>query len=327
MAWEPHWGISSWGYKIIGPRDIDSLKQTILFVNQDLQFPKSSNRRVIEIFASMGEEGHAEDLEAGREMRKIAEDNNIILHACGFNPFYLDPVNKIPSPHLTSRDTKEQDLSIGRIHRGIEHAVALAKPGAGLLMAPSYMRHSYFGENEQGLYPGERDLFVKLTKERIAPFARDRGATVAYEPMNRFEGYLLVPGEDSISFIKEVDEKSIRLNVGTVHWQMEAEGSLEQSLKRVLLTGYVADLHLEESQRKKWGSGDIGSRAELIYRTIIETEYSGPVVQEDFCPALHTTLKIWRPEKLSVEEVIKFGVNTTSLAYNKIYESQDLILS
>ncbi len=319
MTWQPHWGISSWGYRMIAPNNLDGLKQTIIFLNQDLEFPQSPHRRVIEVFASMEEEGHAENLKVAREMQKFADDNNVMLHACGFNPFYLDPAKKISSPHLTSRDEAEQNQAALRIERGTEHAGALAKSGEGVLMGPSYCRHSYFGENDQGLYEGERDLFVKITKNRICPFAAARGVKVALEPLNRFETYLLIPGEDAISFIRDVDHPNIGLLVGTVHWQMEAEGALEDSLKRVLQTGYVFDLHLEESQRKKWGSGDIGARAEKLFRAMVQEDYTGAVVQEDFCPALHSTLKIWRPDKLPPEDVIKYGVNNTRTKYNQLY--------
>ncbi len=50
-----------------------------------------------------------------------------------------------------------------------------------------------------------------------------------------------------------------------------------------------------------------------------QENYTGPVVQEDFCKELHSTLRIWRPDTLSPEEVIKYGVNNTRAAYDKLY--------
>ncbi|MEK6825412.1 MAG: TIM barrel protein [Nanoarchaeota archaeon] len=320
MTWEPHWGICSWGYKMVAPNDIACFREVVLFMNEDLNFPNSLKPRVIEVFASMAEEGHEENLIVGAEMQKFASNNNILLHACGFNPFYLNPGKKIPSPHLTSRDSAEQEAAARRIERGIEHAAVLAPPGKGILMGPSYCRHEYFGEKNAGLYDGERPLLVSTLKNRIAPFATARGARIALEPLNRSETYLIMPGDDATDIVREIDEKSIGLNVDTVHWDLEADGSLEESLDKVFRTGYVLDFHLSDSHRKKWGSGSIGSRAEAIFRVVSKTGYVGPIVQEDFCPDLHSALKIWRPNKLSPSDVIKYGVETTRKNYGKIYD-------
>jgi len=150
----------------------------------------------------------------------------------------------------------------------------------------------------------ERARAVAYLQE-VAPYAEERGVTIALEYLNRFEMYLTTTAADLAALVREVDHPRVRMMYDTFHAHIEEKDprAALQGCKDVLV-----HVHLSENDRSTPGTGQVDW--ETTFAAIDEIGYDGWVVIEAFgdsLPELAGATKIWRRMFESEEQLCRDG--------------------
>lgn len=278
-------GATAWSLKLFGPNDVASFREVAPTIKVLPFYSGEKRASSIEVFASMDEDGHDENLGVAKVIRIIAKDLGLKVYACGFNPnVYPDGSEMV---HLTDENPTVRRTAIKRIQRGLEYAAAVAEFGQGMLTGPWQMRHKHIKP-----CAGDVDLLVSILKNEVAPYAETLGVRAAFEPLQMDEGYLPNPGYEAIEVVERVDSERIGINGDTKHLAFgrcrnDELGGLIPNIERLVKSGKLFDFHLSELSREQWGSGDIGVRTKEIVDTLVNNGYRGSVNLENFCPDLY----------------------------------------
>jgi D-psicose/D-tagatose/L-ribulose 3-epimerase len=150
----------------------------------------------------------------------------------------------------------------------------------------------------------EKALSVACLRD-VAPYAEERGVTIAVEYLSRFEMYLTNTAADLAALVREVDHPYIRMMYDTFHANIE-----EKSPRAALLEcrDVLAHVHLSESDRSTPGTGQVAW--EETFAALHEIGYDGWVAIEAFSgslPELAAATKIWRRMYESEEQLARDG--------------------
>jgi sugar phosphate isomerase/epimerase len=102
-------------------------------------------------------------------------------------------------------------------------------------------------------YEREWKLAVEATRE-VAYFAGEHGVSVAIEPLNRYETFLVNRVEQALAFADEVDVVSTGVVADLFHMNIE-EDDLEKALDTA--AGRLLEIHLADSNRRGLGDGHL----------------------------------------------------------------------
>jgi D-psicose/D-tagatose/L-ribulose 3-epimerase len=141
--------------------------------------------------------------------------------------------------------------------------------------------------------------------QEVAPYAEERGITIALEYLNRFEMYLTNTAADLAALVREVDHPSVRMMYDTYHAHLEEKDprAALHACKDVLV-----HVHLSENDRSTPGAGQVDW--ETTFAALGEIDYDGYVAIEAFgdsLPALAGATKIWRRMFESEEQLARDG--------------------
>ncbi len=141
--------------------------------------------------------------------------------------------------------------------------------------------------------------------QEVAPYAEERGVTIALEYLNRFEMYLTNTAADLAALVREVAHPRIRMMYDTFHAHIEEKDprAALQACSDVLV-----HIHLSENDRSTPGTGQVAW--EETFAGIAEIGYDGWVVIEAFgdaLPELAGATKIWRRMFESEEQLARDG--------------------
>ena len=139
----------------------------------------------------------------------------------------------------------------------------------------------------------------------VAPYAQQRGVTIALEYLNRFEMYLTNTAADLAALVREVGHPSVRMMYDTFHAHIEEKDprAALQECKDVLV-----HVHLSENDRSTPGAGQVDWQT--TFAALQEIDYDGWVVIEAFgdsLPELAGATKIWRRMFESEEQLVRDG--------------------
>ena len=231
-----------------------------------------------------------------REVDKYAELGER-LGALGLEPIAVAARGGGESP--ISDDPAVHEESVAATRANIDAAAAL---GASLICGP---RHAPLGVFS-GAPPtaGERARSVAFLRE-VAPYAEERGVTMALEYLNRFEMYLTNTALDLAALVREVDRPRIRMMYDTYHAHIEEKDprAALQACQDVLV-----HVHLSENDRSTPGAGQVDW--ETTFAALGEIGYDGWVSIEAFgdsLPELAGATKIWRRMFESEEQLARDG--------------------
>jgi D-psicose/D-tagatose/L-ribulose 3-epimerase len=141
--------------------------------------------------------------------------------------------------------------------------------------------------------------------QEVAPYAEERGVTIALEYLNRFEMYLTNTAADLAALVREVDHPRIRMMYDTFHAHIE-EKDPRAALQEC--SDVLVHIHLSENDRSTPGTGQVAW--EETFAGIAEIGYDGWVVIEAFgdaLPELAGATKIWRRMFESEEQLARDG--------------------
>jgi len=150
----------------------------------------------------------------------------------------------------------------------------------------------------------EKALSVAYLRE-VAPYAEERGVTIAVEYLSRFEMYLTNTAADLAALVREVDHPYVRMMYDTFHANIEEKSPREALLE---CRDVLVHVHLSESDRSTPGTGQVAW--EETFATLHEIGYDGWVAIEAFSgslPELAAATRIWRRMYESEEQLARDG--------------------
>jgi D-psicose/D-tagatose/L-ribulose 3-epimerase len=150
----------------------------------------------------------------------------------------------------------------------------------------------------------EKARAVEYLRE-VAPYAEERGVTIALEYLNRFEMYLTNCAADLAALVREVDHPRIRMMYDTFHAHIE-EKDPRAALREC--ADVLVHVHLSESDRSTPGAGQVAWAD--TFAGLREIGYDRWVVIEAFgdtLPELAGATKIWRRMFEDEEQLARDG--------------------
>ena len=198
-------------------------------------------------------------------------------------------------------DPAPRALALDHLKRVAECCEAL---GATHLVGPFFQ--------PLGVFTGERPTTAELARcaelhRAFAPIARGAGLTLALEPLNRFEAYLLNTAEQSIAYCEQVGEPEYGILYDTFHAHIEEKNPLA-ALAQVQASGFLHHVHISENDRGTPGTGHAKIRETIA--ALSATGYDGWLTIEAFgraVPELAAATRVWRDFFASPEEVYRDG--------------------
>lgn len=185
--------------------------------------------------------------------------------------------------------------------------------GAQVLVGPYYQ--------PLGVFTGEKPTNDELARcaevhRAFAPIARDAGMTMALEPLNRFEAYLLNTADQSVAYCQRVAEAGFGILYDTFHANIEEKDPIA-ALHTVHQAGFLNHVHISENDRGTPGKGHAKIRETITALKAIG--YDGWLTIEAFgraVPELAAATRVWRDFFPNPEEVYTEG-------YRYILECRD----
>lgn len=199
-----------------------------------------------------------------------------------------------------SLDRNVREMGISRNKLAVDCTEAL---GASLIVGPFHSALGVF--TGHGPTPDEWKRAVE-SMQQVAEHASRRKVTLGIEYLNRFECYLLNSAEDTVKFLKDVNNPSCRMIYDTFHANIE-----EKSISRSIETAapQLAHVHISENDRGTPGEGHVPWLD--VYRSLARVGYDGWLTIEAFgmsLPSLVAATKIWRKMYRDEEQLAKDGL-------------------
>jgi D-psicose/D-tagatose/L-ribulose 3-epimerase len=141
--------------------------------------------------------------------------------------------------------------------------------------------------------------------QEVAPYAEERGVTMALESLSRFEMYLTNIAADLAALVREVDHSHCRMMYDTYHAHIEEKDvrAALQECKDVLV-----HVHASENDRSTPGAGQVDW--ETTFATLGDIGYDGWISIEAFgsaAPEFAGAARIWRRMFESEEQLARDG--------------------
>jgi D-psicose/D-tagatose/L-ribulose 3-epimerase len=188
-------------------------------------------------------------------------------------------------------DVASDDEDVRR--RGVDHLThcvdLAAAAGATLVAGPIQEAVGHLRHLDTA---GRDDEFSRAADglREVADHAADRGLSLAFEPLNRFEADLVNTVERGLELCEAIGRDNVGLVLDTFHLNIE-EKSLGDAIRRV--GPRLRAFHASENDRGIAGSGQVDwSEAR---DALADIGYDGVVSVESFAPELAALSAQWRP--------------------------------
>jgi D-psicose/D-tagatose/L-ribulose 3-epimerase len=198
-----------------------------------------------------------------------------------------------------SADPAVRAEAAAAMRANLDSAAAL---GASLICGPLHAPLGVFS----GVPPTaeEKARSVAYLQE-VAPYAEERGVTMALEYLSRFEMYLTNIAADLAALVREVDHSHCRMMYDTYHAHIEEKDvrAALQECKDVLV-----HVHASENDRSTPGAGQVDW--ETTFATLDDIGYDGWMSIEAFgsaAPEFAGAARIWRRMFESEEQLARDG--------------------
>ena len=182
-----------------------------------------------------------------------------------------------------------------------------AQVGAPLICGPLA---APVGERRgRGYTQAEWDSCV-LGLRAAGAFAAAAGITLALEPLNRFETFIVNTVADGVRLVEEVDNQAVGLLLDTFHMHIE-EKSTAAAIRHA--GRHLKHFHSSENDRGTVGSGQVAWPS--VFGALRDIDYQGQIVVESFghtIPALAGATCVWRPLAASPEALASGSIQFLS---------------
>lgn len=235
--------------------------------------------------------GLVSDLEECRQFGARAKGLGLDVTTVGvFSPAECNPVGN---------DPKQREAVYPIFKNYIDRTVAF---GGKLICGPLFQALGYFS----GGRPTQREWEWSI--ETMGPcfeYAAEKGVTVAVEPLNRFEAFLLNTVEDSVRYVQEINLPNVGLLVDTMHANIE-ELKVAESFQKAL--PHIRHVHISENDRGVPGTGH--ACGQEIFDVFKQGGYGGYLTIEAFnlgAPSFTGALHLWRTFAPSDDQLAQQG--------------------
>jgi D-psicose/D-tagatose/L-ribulose 3-epimerase len=200
-----------------------------------------------------------------------------------------------------SPDAAARQGGVDHLNRVIDCCEAV---GAQALVGPWFQPLGVFS----GDGPSEAELERCAGVHRqVAQKARDAGLICAFEPLNRFECYLLNTCEQTSAYLERLGEPGFGILYDTFHANIEEKDPLG-AFHTAWAKGHVSHVHISENDRGTPGRGHAKIRQTIA--ALKGVGYQGWLTIEAFgkaLPELAAATRVWRDFFASPEEVYTEG--------------------
>ncbi|PTN10035.1 D-psicose/D-tagatose/L-ribulose 3-epimerase [Mangrovibacterium marinum] len=163
--------------------------------------------------------------------------------------------------------------------------------------------HSAIGEfTRKPCSANEREI-VKEVFFELASYAAEREITIAPEPINRYESYVLTSAREVLDLIDATQAKNIGVHLDTFHMNIEEANFYDPVIS---CGNRLKHLHITESDRGMTGEGNVCW--DDFFKALSEINYQGPLVLENFSSQIKELVgptSLWRPSKYNSEDLAK----------------------
>ena len=206
-----------------------------------------------------------------------------------------------------SPDPASRKGAIDHMAWAIECSTAL---GSEVLCGPFHQPLAVFS----GEGPSEDELACGVeVHQQVADLAAKVHLTLALEPLNRFECYVLNTMADTRDYVDRVGRPNFGILYDTFHANIEEQ----DPVGCIALAGdAIKHVHISENDRGTPGMGHLDFEASL--RVLRAIGYDGWLTIEAFgksLPALAAATKVWRDFFPSEDEVYTVGLKTINDAW------------
>ncbi|HUS91629.1 MAG TPA: sugar phosphate isomerase/epimerase family protein [Phycisphaerae bacterium] len=206
----------------------------------------------------------------------------------------------LPGTNLCSGDPAERDAGLARVRRMIDLAAEMGgKTVAGPLYAPVGHLTGRARTDDEWAWCAEG-------LAAAADHAAKADVTLAIEPLNRFETYVLNTAADAARMVDEVGSPHLKVQLDTFHANIE-EKDTAAAIRAT--AGRLGHFHACENDRGTPGTGQV--RWPEVFAALKDIGYGGWVTIESFATGildLCAAACIWRPIYESVEELAGRGL-------------------
>lgn len=146
----------------------------------------------------------------------------------------------------------------------------------------------------------ERETMEKVLRE-AASFAGERDITLALEPVNRYETYLVTSTSEALDLIEAVGSPGLGLMLDTFHMNIE-----ESNFSEPLLAAgkHLHYMHLAGSDRGLPGEDHVSW--DELFGALRDIGFEGDLVLESFSsgvPGMAEKTALWRPSRYPPDEL------------------------
>ena len=149
----------------------------------------------------------------------------------------------------------------------------------------------------------EERIIVQQVFTEVAAYARQRGITIAPEPVNRYESYVFTAAGEVLEMIDSIGTDNIGLHLDTFHMNIEERNFYDPVINA---GNRLKHIHITESDRGMTGEGNV--HWDDLFRGLAEINYQGPLVLENFSSQIKELVgptSLWRPSKYNSEDLAK----------------------
>jgi D-psicose/D-tagatose/L-ribulose 3-epimerase len=206
-----------------------------------------------------------------------------------------------PEQNPVSDDPRQRQGAIDHLNWLIDCAQAL---GSTVICGPMFQTIGQFTGNG----PTERELArAAEVLLHVADRAQSAGITLALEPLNRFECYLLNTLKDAATFTRRVNHPSVGVLFDTFHANIEEKDMV--AAIREQGRGIIRHVHCSANDRGIPGEDHIPWQG--VFGALQAIDYNGWCVLEAFgrsLPGLAAATKIWRDMFAEPLDVARKGI-------------------
>ncbi|MCG9792828.1 sugar phosphate isomerase/epimerase family protein [Flavobacterium algicola] len=163
--------------------------------------------------------------------------------------------------------------------------------------------HSAIGTFTGQPCTSDEKLIIKQVFEELGNYASKQNITIAVEPINRYESYVITAAHELLELIDNLNTDNIGLHLDTFHMNIEERNFYDP----IIAAGdKLKHVHITESDRGMTGEGNV--HWDDFFKALSVINYQGPLVLENFSSeikALVGPTSLWRPSKYNSEELAK----------------------
>ncbi len=221
---------------------------------------------------------HRQSDEYFRELRRIAEDQEIVLTA-GYGPSRENDIGS-PSSAQVQKALDFYRVTFEKMELAGIHDIGGALYSHWPIDANEDIdKAAAWARSVQGM-------------QKLATLAADHGVTLHMEVLNRFEGYLLNVASECVAYVREVDRPNVKVMLDTFHMNIE-EPSLPDAIRQA--GPLLGHFHVGEPDRRPPRPGRMPWKE--IGSALREIGYDGNVVMEPFVRMggqVGKDIRVWR---------------------------------